>query len=101
MLIRGKKIATRCCDDISAAQIAIEENISKTTVRRVYQQWKKNGTIETKPKSGRPPIFNDRKRRELGRAVRANSRSSLSEISQIINTKASERTIRGKLRKLG
>lgn len=37
---------------------------------------------------GRPPIFNDRKRRELERVVRANRCATLREIRQIISTKA-------------
>ncbi|CEI97643.1 hypothetical protein RMCBS344292_11773 [Rhizopus microsporus] len=94
-------IVARRCKGISAAQIAIEENISERTVRRVYQQWKKNGTVETKPRSGRSPIFNDRKRRELGRVVRANNRATLKEIGQLISTKACEDTIRKELKKLG
>ena len=100
-LIQKEKIVTRRCDGISAAQIAIEENISERSVRRVYQQWKKNGTVETKPKSGMPPIFNDRKRRELGGVVRASRRAILKEISQVFNTKASVNTIRNELKKLG
>jgi transposase len=100
-LSQQEKIVTRRCDGISAAQIAIEESISERTVRHVYQQWKKNGTVEIKPKSGRPPIFNDRKRRELGRVVRASSRATLKEISQLISAKASEDTIRNELRKFG
>ncbi|CAO3684282.1 unnamed protein product [Rhizopus microsporus] len=95
-----KKIVARHCEGILAAQIVIEENIPERTIRRVYQQWKKNGTAETKSRSGRPPLFNDRKRRELGRVVRANSCVTLEEISQLISTKASEKTIRRELRKL-
>ncbi|CEG82179.1 hypothetical protein RMATCC62417_16289 [Rhizopus microsporus] len=100
-LPQKEKIVTRRCDGISAAQIAIEENIPERTVRHVFQQWKKNGTVETKPRSGRPPIFNDRKRRELGRVVRANHRATLKEIRQLISTKACEDTIRKELKKLG
>ncbi|CEG68852.1 hypothetical protein RMATCC62417_05027 [Rhizopus microsporus] len=100
-LSQKEKIATRRCDDISAAQIAIDENISKRTVRPIFQQWKKNRTVETKPRPGRPSIFNDKKRRELGRVVRANRRATLKVISQEISTKASERTIRRELKKLG
>ena len=96
-----EKIVARRCESISAVQIAIEENISERTVRRVYEQWKKHGTVETKPRSGRPPIFNDRKRRELGRVVRANSCATLQEIGQLISTKACEDTIRKELKKLG
>ncbi|ORE10962.1 hypothetical protein BCV72DRAFT_169786, partial [Rhizopus microsporus var. microsporus] len=59
------------------------------------------GTVEIKPKSGRSPLFNDRKRRELGRAVRANRLALLNEIRHLISTKASERAIRRELRKLG
>jgi hypothetical protein len=54
-----------------------------------------------KPKLGRPPLFNDRKRRELGRAVRANRRAPFNEIRHLISTRAFERTIRRELRKLG
>ena len=61
---------------------------------------KKHEKVETKPKSGRS-IFNDRKRRELGRVVRANRRATLKEISQLISTKACEDTIRNDLKKLG
>lgn len=53
------------------------------------------------PKPGRLPIFNDRKRRELGRVVRANRCATFKEISQLISIKISEDTIRNKLRKLG
>ncbi|CEG63234.1 hypothetical protein RMATCC62417_00410 [Rhizopus microsporus] len=77
-LSQNEKIVARRCD-----------GISERTVR------------QTKPRSGRPPIFNDRKRRELGRVVRANRRATLREISQLISTKASERTIHRELRKLG
>ncbi|ORE01194.1 hypothetical protein BCV72DRAFT_322706 [Rhizopus microsporus var. microsporus] len=96
-----EKIVTRRCDGISVAQIAIEENIPERTIRRVYQQWKKNETVETKRRSGRPLIFNYRKRRELGRIVRANRRATLKEIRQLISTKACEDTIRKELKKLG
>jgi transposase len=82
-------------------KLPIEENIPERTVRQVYQQWKKNGTVETKPRSGRPPIFNDRKRRGLGRVVRANRRATLKEIRQLISTKACEDTIHNELKKLG
>jgi DNA-binding CsgD family transcriptional regulator len=35
-LSEKEKIVTRRCDGISTAQIAIEENISERSVRRVY-----------------------------------------------------------------
>ncbi|CEI93337.1 hypothetical protein RMCBS344292_07576 [Rhizopus microsporus] len=54
-----------------------------------------------KPRSGRRPILNDRKRRELRRVICANRRATLSEISQLISTKACEDTIRNELKKLG
>ncbi|KAG1178560.1 hypothetical protein G6F70_001568 [Rhizopus microsporus] len=94
------KIVTRRCDGISAAQIVIEENIPERTVRHMFQQWKENGTVETKPRPGRPPIFNDGKIRELKRVVRTNRRAALKEISQEISTKASERTIGNELKNL-
>lgn len=86
-------------EGISAAQIAIEENIAERTVCRVYQRWKKYGTVETRPKSGRPVIFNYRKRRELGRVVRERSHASPNEIRKLISTKASESTVRSELKK--
>ncbi|KAG1175097.1 hypothetical protein G6F70_001187 [Rhizopus microsporus] len=100
-LSQKEKIVIRRCDGITAAQIAIEENISERTVRRVYQQWRQNGTVEIKPKSGCPPLFNDRKSRDLGRVTRANRRAPLNEIRQLISTKACEDTIRKELKKLG
>ena len=54
-----------------------------------------------KPRSGRRPILNDRKRRELRRVICANRRATLSEISQLISTKACEDTIRNELKKFG
>ena len=89
-----EKVVTR---RVSVAQIAIEENIPERTVCHVFQQWKKNETVGTKPKYGRPPIFNYRKRRGLGRVVRANRRATLKEISQLISTKACEDTIHGNM----
>ncbi|KAG1178407.1 hypothetical protein G6F70_001538 [Rhizopus microsporus] len=86
-LSQKERIVIRRCDGISVAQIAIEENISERTRRSL--------------RSGRPPIFNDRKRRELGRVVRASRRATLKEISQLISTKACEDTIRNELKKLG
>jgi hypothetical protein len=62
---------------------------------------KKTGTVETKPKPGRFPIFNDKKRRELGRIARPNRRATLKRISQLISTKASVNTIRNELKKIG
>ncbi|CEG66532.1 hypothetical protein RMATCC62417_03092 [Rhizopus microsporus] len=100
-LPQKEKIVTRRCDGVSAVQIAIEANIPARAVRHVFQQWKKNGTVESKLRSGRPPIFNDRKRRELRRVVRSNSRATLKEIRQLISTKACENTIRNELKKLG
>ncbi|CEG76292.1 hypothetical protein RMATCC62417_11209 [Rhizopus microsporus] len=85
-----EKIVTRRRDGVSKAQIAIDENISERSVRRVYQQWKKNGTVEIKSKPGRPPLFNDRKRRELGNLVRVNRRAPLNEIRRLISAKASK-----------
>ena len=41
-LSQKEKIVIRRCDGITAAQIAIEENISERTVRHVFQQWKEN-----------------------------------------------------------
>ncbi|CEI92535.1 hypothetical protein RMCBS344292_18422 [Rhizopus microsporus] len=99
-LSQKEKIVTRRCDGISAAQIAIDKTFQKEPYD-MFQQLKKNGTVETKPKSGRPPIFNVRKRRELGRVVRANRRATLKEISQLISAKACEDTIHNKLKKLG
>ena len=61
----------------------------------------KTWNVETKSKSGRPPSFNDRKRRELVRVVRANLRATFKEIEQLISTKACEDTIRKELKKLG
>ncbi|CEI93668.1 hypothetical protein RMCBS344292_07899 [Rhizopus microsporus] len=49
-LSQKEKIVTRRCDGVLTAQIAIEENIPERTVRHVFQQWKKNGTVETKPR---------------------------------------------------
>ncbi|KAG1199766.1 hypothetical protein G6F70_004633 [Rhizopus microsporus] len=57
-------------------------------------------TFQKEP-SGRPPTFNDRKRRELGRVARANRRATLKEIRQLISTKACENTIRNELKKIG
>ncbi|CEG67772.1 hypothetical protein RMATCC62417_04151 [Rhizopus microsporus] len=62
---------------------------------------KKHGTVETKPKSRRPPLLNDRKRRELERVIRANRRATLKEISQLISTKACKDIICKELKKLG
>ena len=61
---------------------------------------KKNGTVETRPKSGRLPIFNYRKRRELGRVVRERPHASPNKIRNLISTKASESTVRSELKKL-
>jgi transposase len=100
-LTQKEKTVVKRYGGLLAAQIAIEENIPERTVRHVFQQREKTGTVETKPKPGSPPIFNDRKRRELVRVARANRCATLKEISQLISTKASEDTIRNELRKLG
>ena len=80
-------------------KLPLRRTLQKEPYVESINNGKKNGTVETKPRFGRPPIFNDRKRRELRRVVRTNCRATLKEISQLISSKVCEDTICNELKK--
>lgn len=83
------------------AEIAGTVNCSTSTVQKVLKKSKDIGTLESMPRSGRPPIFQDRDLRELKRVAISNRRAPLADITNNLSVQASVRTVRKELRKMG
>lgn len=79
--------------------------IPYSTVFNILKKFKTSGTLENKPRSGRPKIVTDRAYRQLERLVKTNRRSTLGDITSRFNQgrqkKVSRRTVQHHLKKHG
>jgi transposase len=86
---------------LSAAQVAEKFKIPVRTVYYIQSVYRLRGTIETAPRTGRPPKFSERDKRELLNAVKQNRRSTLAEITETLSISVSSRTVRRTLKTEG
>ena len=66
---------------MTTRDIADLYNISKTTVHRIIYDYKENGIIEARPRSGRPPELDPRDKRHLVQLVEKNHYAPLAQIT--------------------
>jgi hypothetical protein len=82
-------------DGKKARTISEELNIPETTLRRKWSQFKMEGNLDPRPRSGRPKITTDRERIRICRASKIDPWASSKKIKQDIGrADISERTIR-------
>jgi transposase len=99
---RGEIIGMRKCGATFTA-IAMNLELKRDTVRKVWNYYKETGRIVPPSRTGRQPIMTDRDRRHLKRYVKASRehrREALSNITATLNLNISEDTLCNELKKL-
>jgi transposase len=85
---------------LKAAEIARKTNIGDMTVRSVIKRYQASGSLTSAPRSGRPPLLDDRDSRRLTQIVKKNRKVTLTDIHGILGVEASKRTLQRRLLKL-
>lgn len=80
--------------------IATELEVNERTVRRIIENYKKRGSVETKKSPGRPRKLTDRDVRSMVSIVHKNRRATLQDITKGLCTKVSRSTVRRTLGRL-
>jgi transposase len=78
----------------SAAEIATEYGISKSSVYYIAKRFKKTGSFEDRPRVGRPTTLTDRQKRAILQAARKEPFRTLKDLRNVIDPPPSEWTIR-------
>jgi transposase len=89
---------------MSQRAIAKELDIPRTTVQSIIHKYDRTGTVENKPRPGRPPKLDARALRRLDWLVTKNAearRAPLAEITEELNADVCERTVRRGMKKIG
>ena len=85
----------------SAREIGRELGISDSTVSYIIRRYKKTGSNENLPRSGRPSILTERDKNHLERAVKLNRFTPLRHIASQLPLNASIDTCRNALKERG
>jgi len=80
-------------------------NIPRTTINDVIRKWEEDGLTSPAPRSGRPPILDDRDQRHLARLIKTDRQQSVEQLTENFNElglkTVSAATIRRNLYELG
>jgi transposase len=68
----------RCEDD----NVALLFNVTQSVISRLYQRYRESGTVEERPRTGRPRATNNREDRLLVREARRNPRAHCNLLRQ-------------------
>jgi transposase len=83
---------------MSERQIVEMYGFPKTTVHRTIKDFEEHGIVEARPRSGRPPVLDDRDKRHLVQIVEKNHRAPLAnttaQIQDITSKNISISTVR-------
>ncbi|GFT97932.1 regulator of chromosome condensation 2 [Trichonephila clavipes] len=82
---RGSIVGCHLCEK-SVREIADILQKPKSTVSDVIVKWKRRGSETKEKRAGRPKILGERSRRTVKRIEKQNRKSSLVEISQMIQS---------------
>lgn len=92
---------------MSARSIAETFGRSNSCISRVLRRFRERGTLKNSLRSGRPPKWSDRDRRNLGKVVRDDRRQTLADITSTVNegkdetNVCSKRTVQRQLHRIG
>ena len=78
----------------TADHLAEEFGVSPRTIYRIKRQYDETGSVETRPRSGRPEKLSEREKRRIVRAAIKEPRLTLEELAQSNQIQASKNTIR-------
>ncbi|MBW0521889.1 hypothetical protein O181_061604, partial [Austropuccinia psidii MF-1] len=81
--------------------IAEWNNLPLTTVYNMFQKYKQIGTITTQQKSGRPTKLTEHDWRQLSRIVTRCRRLTVAQVTSLMTSHISNRTIQRNIHKLG
>ena len=95
------KIIELSAQGFSYQDIAKKIAVSKATVSRVLQQWKKDETLEAASRTGRPQALNKRDKRRIYRLSDVNPYASLAELTADVGLGISSETVARILRASG
>ncbi|GBB94414.1 hypothetical protein RclHR1_02350013 [Rhizophagus clarus] len=98
-LEKGKILAYM--ENFNPAQIARKMGRDPTTIRRFIEKYKKTGTTENLPRSGRPPALNDIEKNALVNEVMSDRREPLHEVINKLGLSCSQTTARQTLHDAG
>ena len=76
-------------------------NIPKSTIQDWLTKWKKTGSLENKPKDGRPKILSNHNLKQIKKMVIKDIKATPKQIKRSLNLKASITTIKRRLKDLG
>lgn len=77
-----------------APALAKQFNCSPNTIRYTFKRFQQHSTVDSLPKSGRPPIFDDRATRSICRLARTNPHWSYKELCANHSLRPSRSTAR-------
>ena len=96
---KGKILAYM--ENFNATQIAKKMGRDPTTIRRFINKYKKTGSIENLPRSGRPPALNIIEKNALVNEVKKNRRAPLHEVVNTLGLNCGLTTARTTLYEAG
>lgn len=83
---------------LSVTDIAEEVEVSRTTVYWWIKRWKSDGSLLTKPRSGRPRVTTKEQEAKIAALVRENPNSTSEMITQELSLSCCPATTRKRLR---
>jgi transposase len=81
--------------------VARLSHLPRSTVDSILKKKRDTGTVETKKRSGRPRKTTNRDLRQIKAALENNCKAKLSEISDVVPTQVSTRTLRKRIHEIG
>ncbi|MBW0530837.1 hypothetical protein O181_070552 [Austropuccinia psidii MF-1] len=97
---RGRLVGMRQAG-LSFRAIAEWNNLPLTTVYNTFQKYEQIGTVTTQQKSGRPTKLTERDRRQLSRIITRCRRLTVAQVTSLMTSHVSNRTIQREIHKLG
>jgi transposase len=86
---------------VSQRKLAAEFQVSKSCIFNTFQRWKTYNQVESRTRSGRPSIIDDRTKRKIVRTAKSDPKSPYKEFLNNIHHSASKRTITRVLKEEG
>ncbi|KAF5312429.1 hypothetical protein D9619_003837 [Psilocybe cf. subviscida] len=82
----------------SIAKAARHYRINESTARNIVQKYRKTGSVENLPRSGRPTALTDADKRQFVRAAQSHRRKALTELGNELGLDVDEKTLRNALK---
>ena len=93
-LMQKGLIVDRLSLNYSQASVAEEFRVDKSTISRIWNRYKRTGSIENKRRSGRPNKLTETEKHHVIITAKRNRKITWNELTKVVPTKVNRQTIR-------